>query len=190
VDSEFLDKKGRQKVQFKGEMEGATVLEWKPNAEPFDLKEGKFTFFMPYSYKEGNVSAKPSIDSPYMKTWVASCEVAGKKGSEYKGEFITIEQVDYPWFKVKTKQADGTVTEETITVQMWKLANDEKFDSPAVQEYVASILTGKNDSSALRELTLNQRASQYPQYKDALKSGAIGTLLPIKMGETGVYEKV
>lgn len=188
TESTFTDNKGRIKIQYKGELENASVLEWLPNSQPFDLKDGHFSFFMPYSHKDGATIAKPSVDSPYMKTWVASCEAAGKKPSEFKGEFITIEQVEYPWFDVSTKNVDGTITKKSVTVQMWKMVNDEKADSPAVIEHVTKLLIGKNQNAALRELMVDQRASQYPVYKDALKAGGIETLLKIKLGADGRYE--
>ena len=183
------------KEQIEGSLEDAAILEYFPNADEFELKDSKFTFWVPYA-AEGKV---PHANSIYIKCWVASSETAGKKPTQFKGEYVTLERQDRLLFKTKRKDEE-TGESETIEVHSvnkaglpssgsWCFITDETADSDTVKDYVRDLLVGKNEKAALRELLTNARAKQFPSYKEALKAGVIADLLDIELVD-GKYAAV
>lgn len=178
---------GEPKEQMEITLEDAAILEMFPNADDFDLKDSKFTCWVPYA-AEGKV---PHGNSIYMRCFVASAEEMGKKPSALKGEYITLERQDRLLFKTKIKNKE---TEEMETIEVhsvnkagmpsansWCFVSDETADSGTVKDYVRDLIVGKNEKAALRALLTDARSKQFPEFKQALQAGEIGDLLGVEL---------
>jgi len=192
---------GEPKEQMEITLEDAAILEMFPNADDFELKDSKFTCWVPYA-AEGKV---PHGNSIYMRCFIASAEELGKKPSALKGEYITLERQDRLLFKTKVKNTD---TEDMETVEVhsvnkagmpsansWCFVSDETADSGTVKDYVRDMLTGNmppkyatplTEKAALRALLTDPRSKQFPEFKESLKAGTIGDLLGVAL-EDGKY---
>lgn len=173
---------GEPKEQMEFKLDDAVILEMFPNADDFDLKEGKFTGWVTYAA----LGKTPSSGSIYMKCLVASSEEIGKKKlSENIGNYVTLERQDRLLFKTKK---DG----ETIEVRSadengkpyssaWCFVSDETADSETVKEYIKDLVIGLKENVALRELATNNRAKQFPEYKEACKAHELDKLLDVEL---------
>lgn len=177
------------KDQIEVVLEDAAILEMFPNADDFELKDNKFTCWVPYA-AEGKV---PTAGSIYMKCFIASAEELGKKPSALKGEYITLERQDRLLFKMKEKNKE---TEEMETIEVhsvnkagmpsygsWCFVSDETADSGTVKDYVRDLLVGKNEKAALRALLTDPRAKQFPSFKTSLQAGTLAEELGLSIEE-------
>jgi len=176
------------KEQIEIVLEDALILEMFPNADDFELKEGKLTIWVPYA-AEGKV---PSSGSTYMRCYVASAEEQGKKPSAFNGEYVTLERQNRLLFKT-TKKNEDTEEKETIEIRSintetglpssgaWCYVSDETADSGTVKDYIKEVLVGKNEKAALRALLTDARAKQFPEFKQALQAGTISELLDVEL---------
>jgi len=185
---------GEPKEQMEITLEDAAILEMFPNADDFELKDNKFTCWVPYA-AEGKV---PHGNSIYMRCFVASAEELGKKPSALKGEYITLERQDRLLFKtkIKNKETDEDETVEVHSVNKagmpsansWCFVSDETADSGTVKDYVRDILIGKNEKAALRALLTDARAKQFPEFKTSLQAGTLAEELGLSI-EDGKFVK-
>lgn len=177
------------KDQIEGKLEDALILEMFPNADDMELKDGKFTFWVPYA-AEGKT---PTSGSLYMRCFCASSEEVGKKRvGENKGEYVTLERQDRLLFTMKEKNKE---TEEMEKIEVrsvnragmpssgsWCFVSDETADSGSVKDYIRDeCIVGKNEKAALRALLTDPRAKQFPEFKQALQAGEIGDLLDVEL---------
>jgi hypothetical protein len=153
------------------DLEDAAVLEMFPGEDDFELKEGKYTF----SYKYAKPGKSPTSGTPYMKCLVASAEKQGKKPSEFIGQVVTFSKIPVLLFKMKNKET-GAI-EEVKTENYFSFVADEGADSTNVKEHIINLILGKNIKAAQRELLVDTRAKQFPEYKDALKAGTLADKL-------------
>ena len=178
---------GEPKEQVEITLEDACILEMFANADEFELKDSKFTCWVPYA-AEGKV---PHANSIYMKCFVASAEEQGKRPSEFNGEYVTLERQSRLLFKTKTKNKDTDESETTEVRSVnragipssgaWCFVSDETADSEGVKDYVKALLIGKTEKVALRELLTDTRAKQFPEFKAMLQAGTLATELGLEM---------
>lgn len=184
---------GEPKDQIENVLEDASIIELFPNAEEFELKDGKLSVYVPYA-AEGKTPHKNSI---YMRCYVASAEELGKKPSQFKGEYVILERQDRLLFKTKGKNEE-TGEEETVEVRSvnkaglpssnsWCFVGDITGDSDAVKAEALKCIVGFNQAAALRNLVTNNVVKGFPEYKEALKNGSIGELLDVELGKDGKY---
>ncbi len=178
---------GEPKDQIEVSLEEAAILEMFPNADEFELKDTKFTCWIPYA-ASGKV---PGGNSIYMKCFIASAEELGKKPTELKGEYVTLERQDRFLFKMSKVNKETGEKESTEVRSInklglpssnsWCFVSDETADSGDVKEYIASLIIGKKVNVALRELATESRARQFPEFKEALKAGTISDLVDVEL---------
>lgn len=189
----------REKQVVAVKLEDCAVLEMFGDEEIFELRDGKFSFFITYA-KEGN---KPHQASIYSKCWLASARELGKVPSEFIGKYITLEKQPRLLFQKPLMEDDGTgkkvvvldeegakILEDVLAVDKDGRPNhfcfvaDETVDSPAVKEHVRTLLLkdgGLNEKAALRALLTDTKAKQFPTYKDALNAGTLAEELGLKV---------
>ncbi len=186
-----------EKEQIKVDLEDVTILEMLNDDDPPVLKDGKYSFYVPYE----KVGKRPSENSVYIKTWVASCErVYGKKPSELKGSYILLEKVPVLLFKkYKTEKKDGKdapiigedgkkVLEDVLAVDQQGRPNhfcfvpEKAASDEDIKQYVTGLILGCNRKAALRRVALDQKLKQYPEYKNAFKDETIAAKLSLTIG--------
>jgi len=102
---------GPPKEQIQVKLEDAVVLEVFEGEDEFELKDGAFTFWVPYAVP----GKKPGANTIYMKCWVASAEDLGKTPSEVKGEYVTLERKLVTLFKTdKDEKAFPTPSKNSV----------------------------------------------------------------------------
>lgn len=194
----------QEKQVVKVSLEDTTVLEMFGDEEPFELKEGKFSFFVPYVEAGKN----PHQNSIYSKCWLASAKEFGKRPSEFIGSYVTLEKqprllFQKPVIDPDTKKAmvgeDGkNVLEDILAVDQSGRPNhfcfvaDETANSNGVNEYVRDLITGLNQKAALRKLLIDQKAKQHPEYKTALNDGTLADMLELSLvgeGDNAQFQK-
>jgi hypothetical protein len=167
------------KDQMKASLEDAVILEMREGEDEFELNEGKFSCMWPYADK-GKTPHKNGI---WMRTAVASAEAMKKRPSQFVGEVITLRKIPTPLFKQPVLEEDPNsgrkkpvlddegkkVYEEVVVDNYFCFVPDEAADSDNVKEHIRDILDGLTDKAALRKLMIDQKAKQFPEFKDTLK---------------------
>jgi len=169
--------------QMEFELSDAAVLEMKPNEEEFELTDGKFTGWETYA-APGRV---PHKNSTYMRCWVASAEALGKSPSQFLNEYVTLSRVDTLLFKRKKEGTDET--EEIRTDKHWCFVKDAE-DTGDIVEHITGLVVGKNKSAAVRALLIDNRAKQYPMYKDAATADNLPSVLPTVKLVDDVFQRI
>jgi len=152
-------------------MEDTAVLEMFPGEDMFELKDGKFNFYIAYAEKD----KKPSGNSAYIKVWVASFEKVGKKPSDFIGKVVTLDKVRTKLFDTRNKETKEK--EEVWAEGCFGIVADENSGSADVKDYIKGLIVGKNQKAALRELLVDSRAKQLPEFKEALSKGTLAELV-------------
>lgn len=148
------------KDQAQIKLEDVAILEMEEGEEEPELKEGKFTIWMPYAQP----GKKPHKNSLWIKGFVASAEKLGKTPIEFKGEYITLAREPIHLF---TNEAG-----ESVDYDCWVFAEDEaSAGSGDILGHVQKLIIGNNKSTAMRNLLTNARAKQYPEYRQAITNG-------------------
>jgi hypothetical protein len=171
------------KQQVQVFMEDTAVLEMFPGEDMFELKEGKFNFYIAYA-EEGK---KPTSNSSYIKVWVASAERLGKKPSDFIGKVVTLDKVRTKLFDTKNKETKEK--EEVWTESCFGFSEDETSTSAGVKDYIKALVLGKNQKAALRELIIDPRAKQLPEFKEALGAGTLADMLGLVYVDDKFAEK-
>ncbi len=184
----------REKQVVKVDTEDAVVLEMFGDEEPFELKDGKFSFFVPYVA----IGKSPHQNSVYSRCWLASAKELGKVPSEFIGEHVTFEKQPRLLFSAYVTEDDGTgkkvavrdengdkIKQDILAVNEAGLPNhfcftqDEGADSENIKDYIRNLVEGLNEKATLRKLLTDPKAKQYPNYKAALNGGTLGELLDL-----------
>ena len=182
----------QEKQVVKVDLEDGVVLEMFGEEDIFELKEGKFSFFMSYAA----VGKTPHANSVYSKCWLASAKEIGKLPSELIGQYVTLEKQARLLFQKPLMEDDGTgkkvvvldeegkkiledilATDEAGRPNHFCFVADETADSSNVKEKIKDALLGLNEKAALRKLLVDFK--QYPEFKDSLKAGTLA-------GELGI----
>lgn len=197
VPSKFTESDfGPPKDQIEVTLEDAAVLEMSSNEELMELKEGKFTFWIPYA-PPGKVEA--AENSIYTKCWIETAEALGSTPKKLIGEYVTLERKPVELFKTDKDEANkplGTdekgnkIYKHIVVDKYFTFANEQTVDSPDVVESIKGIVVGKNKTAALRALVTDPLAKQFPDYKEALSAGTLGEMLGLKLNAEGVFEDV
>ena len=183
----------KAKDQIKVTLDNAAILRMAEGEEEPEIKDGRHTVYVPYAEK----GKTPHVNSAYMRCWVASAEALGKKPSEFKGEYVTLEKKLVVLFKMPKKGEDGKpiigedgkkVLEEITTDRYFCFVADEGGDSSSIVDYVKGKVIGLSASAAVRELTLDGRVKQYPEYKEAAKNGTLADMLGLAIVDSKYAE--
>ncbi len=177
----FRGKPPPDQIEF--ELSEAAILEMKANADEFELSDGKFVGWVPYA-APGKVPHKNSI---YMRCWVASAEALDKSPSQFINEYVTLERVNTLLFKQKKEGQENS--EAISTDKHWCFVRDEE-DSGDIVELVTELVVGKHKDAVVRLLLLNDRAKQFPIYKDAAAAENLPEVLPTVKLVDDVYQLV
>ena len=178
----------------KVDMEDTVVLEMFGDEEPMELKEGKFNFFVPYT----EAGKKPHQNSIYGRCWLASAKELGHVPSEFIGQYVTLEKQARLLFQQYVMEDDGTgkkrpkigedgekVKQDILAVNQMGLPNhfcfvaDETSDATNVKDYIRDLVTGLNQKAALRKLLVDQKAKQFPEFKERLNAGTLAEYLDL-----------
>ncbi len=81
-------KEGATKQVVKVDTEDTVVLEMFGDEEAMELKDGKFSFYIPYV----EAGKKPHQNSIYSRCWLASAKELGHIPSEFIGQYVTLEK--------------------------------------------------------------------------------------------------
>lgn len=184
----------QERQVVKVSLEDTTVLEMFGDEGSFELKEGKFNFFIPYT----TPPAKPHANSIYSKCWIASAKELGALPSAFIGQYVTLEKQARLLFKKPIFEDDGTgkkkvkldedgekIYEEIFAANELGRPNhfcftaDEAADSVNIKDHIKKLVTGLNEKAALRKLLVDQKAKQFPEYKDKLNAGTLAEYLDL-----------
>ena len=174
------------------------VLEMFGDEEAMELKDGKFGFYIPY-VESGK---KPHQNSIYSRCWLASAKELGSLPSQFIGQFVTLEKQPRLLFQQYSMEDDGTgkkilkldengdkVKVDVLAVNQAGLPNhfcfvaDETANSNSIQEYIRDLVVGLNQKAAQRALLLDQKAKQFPEYKERLNAGTLAKYLGLRIVE-------
>lgn len=193
VPSKFTEGEfGKPKDQIEVALEDAAILEMLKGEDEMELKEGKYTFWVPYAEPQKT----PNQNSIYMKVWIASAEAMGKTPTQMIGEYVTLERKKVDLFKTDRDEAKkplGTDEEGNkiyryiSTNKHFCFVTEESADAPDTVAYIKELVVGKNKTAALRALVMDGRAKQFPEYKESLSNDTLGELLGVKEVD-GVFQ--
>jgi len=211
------ESKWEPKEQIQVDLDDAVVLATFSGDEPPDLKDNKFTIYVPYQTAENTARGKtPSANSIYMKCFVASSEELGMAETGEKvrplsriGTYVTLERMSVELFKTYKKDDMGNIMIDDEGNKIlepiysansdgipysgaWCFVGDEGADSTGVKDYLVNLLTyngGLNKQAALRVLLTDNRAKQFPEYKEALQNGTLAELLGLEIDANGVFKQ-
>lgn len=175
------------KDQIKVSLVDAAVLEMDdPKEEVFELREGKFDFYYGYAEK----GRKPTTGSPYIVVLVRSAAKIGKKPSELVGTVQTFSKIPVKAFPLAKNKRENPDVEEWVTFDgYFSVIADEGADSNATKTYIKDLVKGLNKSAALRALIVDERAKQFPEFKEALNNGSLADLVGLKLVDDKFVEE-
>lgn len=181
----------QEKQVVKVDMEETTVLEMFGDEDSFELKDGKFSFYIPYVEAGKN----PHKNSIYNRCWLESAKEQGKKPSELIGSIVTLEKqprllfqkyiIDPDTKKAKLDDDGEKVKEDILAVNEAGLPNhfcfaaDETADSTSLQGYVREKIVGLNRKAALRKILIDPKKAQLGEFKDMLNNGTLADYLDL-----------
>ncbi len=193
----------REKQVVVVKMEDTTVIEMFGDEDIFELKEGKFSFYIPYV----EAGKAPHQNSIYSRCWLASAKELGKKPSEFIGQYVTLEKQPRVLFQKPILEDDGTGKKEPKLDEDGKkilgdilavdqsgrpnhfcFVKDDLANPNSLNEYVKSNIVGLNQRAALRVLISDNRIKTHPEYKDALNNGTLATMLGVVLVEDKFQE--
>jgi hypothetical protein len=191
----------QEKQVVKVDTEDTTVLEMFGDEDIFELKDNKFSFFVPYV----EAGKKPHQNSIYSRCWLASAKELGHLPSEFIGQYVTLEKQARVLFHKPILEDDGTgrkipklddegkkILEDVLTVNQMGLPNhfcfvaDETADTDTVKDKVASAVTGLTEKAALRKLLIDFK--QHPDFKNMLNEGTLAKELGLELID-GKFQK-
>lgn len=184
------------------DLEDVTILEMSGGEDPFELKDGKFRFVIPYKLTAGGKIAPGTL---YDKCWRASAKELGKLPSEFIGQYVTLEKqprvlfpklvLDPETKKVLIGEDGKKVVENILAVdsagrpKCFCFVGDETVDSESTKNYIKGKVLGLNTKAALRALLGDTRARQFPEFKDKLKAGTLAEELGLVLVDDKFVEK-
>ena len=177
---------GDPKDQIEFTLEDAAILEMFPGEEEFELKDNKFVGWVSYAA----AGKTPHANSGYIKVWVASAERLGKKPSDFKGQYVTLDKIPTVLFKQpeldenKKPLLDDEgkkIYKEISTDKVFGFIPDETANSEDVKDYIKTLVIGLNQKAALRKLLTDTRAKQFPEYKMMLNGGTLAAFLGLEI---------
>ena len=173
---ETWDSKDKQVLVI---MDDVTILEMFNNEEAMELKDNHYTFYIKYA-PEGKT---PTENSAYMKCWVASAERLGKKPSDFKGQYVTLEKIPLVLFhkpvidettkKPKIGEDGKKILEDISATSVFSFVPDEGSGTANVKDYLIGLLDGKNQTAARRVVVMDARDKQFPEWKAAWADNTI-----------------
>lgn len=173
---------GVPKDQVEITLEDAVILEM-PEGEPEpELPEGNYIFWMGYAAPG---KEKPHKNTFYVKGFLASGEELGIF-PEWQDKLVTLEKKEIVLFKRKNQEGES---EEITQTNFVFVGGEDAGSAPDLDEYVASLIVGKNKSSALRALLLDNRTKHQTMYRDAIKDDTIADMLGLVVDDKGIYQK-
>lgn len=178
------------KLQIKGEMEDAVILERFEEGDDFELKDGKFTWYWGYGLTPEDAETRNSPQySPWMKGAVASAEKMGTIPEKMVGSVVTIDKQRVVLFSTRPKKdADGNDIEKgedgkypkvDVTQEIFVFVPDEGADSENFKDYAAEQLVGLGQKAAKRKLITDTRLKQMFELKDKLNDGTLAEYLDL-----------
>ena len=198
----------QEKQVVKVDMEDTAVLEMFGDEEPMELKDGKFSFYIPYV----EPGKHPHQNSIYSRCWLASAKEIGKVPSQLIGQYVTLEKQPRLLFQQYEMEDDGTgkkrpklddngdkVKVDILAVNKQGIPNhfcfttDESADGDSVKTYIKDLVTGLTAKAALRKLLVDTKAKQFPEFKDKLRAGTLAKELGLTLegkGEAAVFTVV
>lgn len=200
------DNQERQVVKV--DTEESVVLEMFGDEEIFDLKDGKFSFYIPYTEAGKN----PHQNSIYGRCWMGSAKELGKKPSEFIGSYCTFEKQPRLLFDKYIKESDlsgevdyvlddeGNKKTKEIKGETYFLVHiravnqaglpnhfcfvgDESADSENIKEYARDKLVGLNQKAALRKLLVDVKLKQFKEFRDKHNAGTLAEYLGLVIVE-------
>lgn len=167
---------GAPKDQIEFVLTDAAILEQKPGTKPIELKESRFSCWIPYAAK-GEEATK---QSGWVRVTVKSCEeVMGCRVTETVGKLVTIER--------RPEKLGKSGDKDLISENYWRFVPTDTADSEDTVSYIRDNLVDKNPQAAKRFLMIDERAKQYPEYKDAFDSGVLAEKLGLVVDDDGVF---
>lgn len=173
-------------TQVKVTLSDAAILKMFNDEEEPELKDGTFTFYVPYA-KAGKV---PHQNSVYMKTWVASAEAMGKKPSEFMNQYVTLERKEVLLFstdkgedgKPMGANPDGSKIKREIKTDRYFLFAPDDDDPNAFKNHLVEKLNGMKQEATARTVLLDSQIGQHLDYKQAAKdSEKLAAMLGMKI---------
>jgi len=162
-------------------MEDAKILKMAEGEDEFDLNDNKYSFYITYCDKALSEGKRPTKNSAYVKAFLASFERAGVTMEEKIGQYVTFKRVPTVLF---TRTDKETQEKEDITTNCFTLVGTETVDSDSTKTYIRDLLVGLTQKAALKQLVLDPKAKQFPEFKVALKEGTLEKMVGLKIEGT------
>jgi len=185
------------KEQVKITLDDAFILEMDVGVPAPELNEDQYQTWMPYA-AEG---VEPTKQSMYVRNFLkgngkeglgAQTVEATRRGVDVKEGIMKnlygtrVQLVRMPvMYKFKDKETQE-LTEHNV--EGYTVAEAESGGGADIETYIKSLVVGFNESAITRNLGLDKRANQYPEYKEALNAGV--EALAEKLGLVVVNGKV
>lgn len=176
-----FDGKGEPSDQVEITLEDAAILVMDEGEPEPELRDDAFTFWLTYAQPG---KPKPHKNTFYVKGFLASGEALGIF-PEWQDKFVTLERQEIVLFKRRNEEGELM----DITQESYVLVDGEAgVDAPSVDEYVKTMLVGKNKSAALRVVLLDNRIKHRTDIVAAVRDGSIVARLGLYEDEKGVYQ--
>lgn len=185
VEGDFIGMEFKEAGSFSADqmqltLENAIIREMEEGVAEPELRDGAFKCWVKYSGKPGT---PPTDKSGYVLVFLASAEENG----------VTVPpDASKPQRVVIHKSAwdlGYEINNEPVKAVTWKFMPNEATKPVDLSEYVAELLDGKNKAMAVREVMMDAKTKRRAEYKEALQSGDITTLVPqLVLGGNGIYK--
>lgn len=166
------------KDQVLVKMEDAKIIKMAEGEDEIELTDKKFHFYIPYCEKALDEGKKPTKNSTYVKAFLASAEKLGNTPDKFIGQYVTFRRNEVELF---TRTDKETGEKEVINVNCFQFVGEETADSEDVKEYIRNLCVGLTKKAVLRQLALDPKAKQFPEFKQALSDDTLADKLGLKM---------
>lgn len=184
--------KGPPKDQAVITLEDAIILEMEEGEETPELKDDKFTFYLPYA-APGKEKAGEStfFTKGFCKSAELLCLVLGIAGGGYKdliGTVVTMESQAVLLFKQRSRET-GEVEEVTGNPHfLFVGAGDESPED--TDDHLRGLMVGKNQAAALRAVMMDikgKRLGTAAEIRAMFEDGSLAERLGLVQDKAGKY---
>ncbi len=159
------------------------------NDQPIpDLKDDKFTLWIPYSSKPGMpASPKSQFLRGFAKSaeelWKSRGETTKKGWQHLVGSRVSLTHAQEKEMTIKERDTGEL---KKVKPKVWLFVAEGKGTQQPIEEYAADHIKGKTPKAAIREVAMDSRLKREPSYLAAVKAGQ--PIVGLEVAEDGTYQ--
>lgn len=177
VPSKFTNSDGSPgNDQIEVTLKDPVILEMEEGEAEPELKDGKFTWWMGYAKPGAKAAHKNTF---YIRGFLTSIENAKETLPGLVGRYTTWERKDVD-LGFKNKEGNP------VSGRNFVYCAEQTADSPDIVAHIKTLVVGLNEAAVMRNLVMDARSKQFPEYKDALNAGTLAEKLGLKFVD-GVF---